>query len=114
MYGRKYPSKKTRAGKVRKRKAGGGRKGNLHGVEQRLLFALVYQKTYSLQALIGELFGISQSRANAWIHQLLPVLKKALANLRVLPERNPRQFARQEQRKSKTIKVIIDGTERRR
>jgi hypothetical protein len=114
VYGRKYPSKKTRAGKARKRKAGGGRKGNLHGVEQRLLFALVYQKTYPLQALIGELFGISQSRANAWIHQLLPVLKQALANLRVLPERNPRQFARHERRKSKTITVIIDGTERRR
>jgi hypothetical protein len=46
VYGRKYPSKKTRAGKARKRKAGGGRKGNLHGVEQKLLFALVYQKTY--------------------------------------------------------------------
>ncbi len=95
-------------------KAGGGRKGNLHGVEQRLLFALLYQKTYPLQALIGELFGISQSRANAWIHQLLPILKQTLANLKVLPERNPRQFARHERRKSKTIKVIIDGTERRR
>jgi hypothetical protein len=113
-YGRKYPSKKTRAGKARQRKAGGGRKGNLYSVEQKLLFALVYQKTYPLQALIGELFGLSQSRANDWIHQLLPVLKQALANLRVLPERNPRQFARRERRKSQNIELIIDGTERRR
>lgn len=113
-HGRKYPPKKTRAGKARKRKAGGGRKGNLYRVEQKALFALVYQKTYPLQVVIGELFGISQSRANAWIHQLLPILKQALANLSVLPERNPRQFARYERRKSKTVKVIIDGTERRR
>jgi hypothetical protein len=86
----------------------------MHPVEQKLLFALVYQKTYPLQALIGEVFGLSQSRANDWIHQLLPVLKQTLANLRVLPERNPRQFARYERRKSKTIELIIDGTERRR
>jgi hypothetical protein len=113
-YGRKYPSKKTRAGKARKRKTGGGRKGNLYDVEQKLLFALVYQKTYPLQALIGELFGLSQSRANDWIHQLLPVLKQALTNLRVLPERNPRQFARRERQQSQNMEMIIDGTERRR
>ena len=114
VYRRKYPSKKTRVGKARKRKAGGWRKGNLHSVEQKLLFVLVYQKTYPLQALIGEVFELSQSRANDWIHRLLPVLKQTLANLKVLPERNPRQFARRKKRKAETVELIIDGTDRRR
>ena len=113
-YERRYPTNKTHAGKARKRKTGGGRKGNLHGLEQKLLFTLVYQKTYPLQVLIGEVFGLSQSRVNEWIHRLLPVLKQALAKLGALPERNPRQFARRERRKSKTKALIIDGTERRR
>ena len=113
-YERQYPANKTHAGKTRKRKIGGGRKGQLPGTEQKLLFALVYQKTYPLQVLIGEVFGISQSRVNEWIHRLLPILKRAFAKLGTLPERNPRQFARQERRKSKSPKLIIDATERRR
>ena len=52
-YERQYPANKTHAGKKRKRKSGGGRKGQLPSIEQKLLFALVYQKTYPLQVLIG-------------------------------------------------------------
>ena len=55
--------------------------------EQKLLFSLVYQKTYPLQTLLGEVFGLSQSQANRWIHRLLPVLKQALDDLRLLPSR---------------------------
>ena len=113
-YERLHPSTKTGAGKKRQRKAGGGRKGNLHSLEQKLLFALVYQKTYPIQVLIGETFGLSQGRVNQWVHRLLPVLKQALADLKVLPERNPRQFARRERRKPEANELIIDGTERRR
>ena len=113
-YERLYLSNKTHAGKARKRKVGGGRKGTLHSLEQKLLFALVYQKTYPLQILIGEVFELSQSSANDWIHRLLPVLKKSLTNLGALPARNPRQFARRERQKSETVELIIDGTERRR
>ncbi|RPI96773.1 MAG: transposase family protein [Chloroflexi bacterium] len=50
------------------RKAGGGRKGTLASIEQKLLFALVYQKSYPVQSIMGELFGMDQSQANAWIH----------------------------------------------
>src|SRR5262244_3787981 len=49
--------------------------------EDRLLFILTYLKTYALQVLHGRLFGMSQSKANQWIHVLLPVL---LATLRAL------------------------------
>src|SRR5664279_5807573 len=69
---------KTLAGRKRKRRAGGGRTGALKPGEQKLLFILVYQKTYPLQVVLGELFGLSQSGANQWIHRLLPVLLEAL------------------------------------
>jgi hypothetical protein len=113
-YGRKYPASKTKAGTKRKREAGGGRKGSLASIEQKLLFALVYQKSYPLQSVMGELFGMGQSQANEWIHVLLPILKQALDDLGYLPERDPRKFKKKEQDRSDAVDAIIDGTERRR
>ncbi len=113
-YERVYPSQKTHTGKRRQRKPGGGRKSTLDSIEQKLLFILVYQKTYPLQTILGELFDLSQSRTNYWIHRLLPLLKDALDDLGVLPERDPQQFAKHEQRQGESRDYIIDGTERRR
>jgi hypothetical protein len=86
----------------------------LDTAEQKLLFILVYQKTYPLQVVMGELFGIGQSDANQWIHRLLPILRQALTTLGVMPEREGRQFARAERRQDEPPDYIIDGTERRR
>src|SRR5262245_65281660 len=91
VYRRRYPPHRTRTGQLRQRRNGGGRKARLDTIEQKLLFILVYQKAYPLQELLGTVFRLSQSRTNRWIHQLLPVLRGALAGLGVLPERNPRQ-----------------------
>ena len=93
-YERRYPKDRTLADRPRQRCAGGGRKGVLDCPEQKLLFLLVYLKTYPLQVLMGELFGLSQPGVNYWIHRLLPVLRDALDSLSVLPERNPNDFAR--------------------
>jgi Helix-turn-helix of DDE superfamily endonuclease len=38
--------------------------------EDRLLFILVYLKTYPLQVVQGRLFGMDHSKANPWIHAL--------------------------------------------
>src|ERR671922_214807 len=46
--------------------------------EDRLFFLLTYLKTYSLQVVQGRLFGMGQSKANQWIHVLLPALLAAL------------------------------------
>ena len=46
--------------------------------EDRLLFILAYIKTYALQVVQGRLFGMGQSKANQWMHVLLPVLLAAL------------------------------------
>ena len=113
-YEKAHPGDKTARGQERKRKVGGGRKGRLRTTEQKLLFSLVYQKAYPLQALLGEVFAMSQSRANRWIHELLPVLKQALDDLGVLPTREPGQFARHERRHQERVELIIDGTDRRR
>ncbi len=113
-YRRRYPLHQTRTGQPRQRQQGGGRKARLQTIEQKLLFILVYQKAYPLQELLGSVFNLSQSRTNRWIHHLLPVLHRALANLRMLPQRNPRQFARRERRNDEPLDFIIDGTERRR
>ena len=43
----------------------------------RLFFLLTYLKTYSLQVVQGRLFGMGQSKANQWIHVLLPCLQSA-------------------------------------
>lgn len=113
-YEQKYPPTKTRTGKKRQRKIGGGCTGNLPSPEQKLLFAMVYLKTYPIQAVLGALFNLSQSRTNEWLQILLPIVQQALNDLDVLPERRPRQFARTQKRKSKSNEYIIDGTERRR
>ena len=56
--------------------------------EDRLLFILVYLKTYALQVVQGRLFGMGQSKANQWIHMLLPALLAALRALGDAPARS--------------------------
>jgi len=113
-YQRRYEGPKTLAGRKRKRQVGGGRDGMLTPIEQKLLFILVYQKTYPLQVIQGELFGMGQSSANQWVHRLLPVLHDALTSMGVMPEREGSQFARSERKKQEPSEYIIDGTECRR
>jgi hypothetical protein len=49
--------------------------------EDRLLFILVYLKTYPLQVVQGRLFGMGQSKAHQWIHVLLVGLRATLRAL---------------------------------
>src|SRR5688572_3238865 len=56
--------------------------------QDRLFFLLTYLKTYSLQMVQGRLFGMSQSKANQWIHILLPPLQAALCRLGGTPARS--------------------------
>ena len=100
--------------KKRQRAPGGGRKPGLGPAEDKLLFILVYTKTYPLQVVQGELFDMSQSSANEWIHSLLPVLRETLDRLGVLPERDGDQAARAARRRGEPADLIVDGVERRR
>ena len=61
--------------------------------EDRLLFILVYLKTYPLQVVQGRLFGMGQSKAHQWIHVLLVVLRATLRTLGDAPTRSVRALA---------------------
>jgi hypothetical protein len=54
----------------------------------RLFFLLTSLKTYALQVVQGRLFGMGQSKANQWIHVLLPTLLAALRTLGDAPTRS--------------------------
>ena len=54
----------------------------------KLLFILTYVQQNPIQELQGQLFGMSQSNANKWIHLLPAVLNRAWAQQELLPARN--------------------------
>jgi hypothetical protein len=59
----------------------------------KLLFILTYLKQNPIQEVQGQLFGMSQSNANKWLHVLHPVLNQALADQERLPARTAAEFA---------------------
>ena len=113
-YEQAHPADQTAAGQPRQRYPGGGRPSALPSGADKLLFVLVYLKTYPLQVVLGQLFSISTSQANYWLHHLLPVLRSALDDLGVLPERDGQRLARRAGQPKGSQALIIDGSERRR
>jgi hypothetical protein len=109
-----YPPDKTWEGKVRQRQGGGGAKGGLPQMEDKLVFILVYQKTNPLQTMHGLQFALSQPQTNYWIHHLLPILQHALAALDMAPERDASRVATSDLTLEGAPHLAIDGTERRR
>ena len=75
----------------------------------KLFFILHFLKTNNLQTVQGALFGMSQPKANLWLHCLHPILNRTLAELGELPARQMEQmvFAENEE----TL-YFHDGTER--
>jgi Helix-turn-helix of DDE superfamily endonuclease len=77
----------------------------------RLLFILVYLKTYALQVVQGRLFGMGQSKANQWIHVLLPVLRVALEALGEVPTRTLAALAQRLGVAADTAAALLTRTE---
>jgi len=90
---------------VRQRDYGGGRKARLATCEEKLLFILIYFKTYPLQEVLAFHFDMSQGQACQWIHRLAEVLQWALAELGQLPERDP-------QKVKKRLETYMDESQR--
>ena len=59
----------------------------------KLLFILTYLKQNPIQEVQGQLFGLSQSNANKWIHLLHTILNLALAHQDLLPARTADELA---------------------
>ncbi len=98
--------------KRRQRAPGAGRKPKLPTAADKLLFILVYMKTYPLQTVQAHLFGMSQQSANRYILQLLPALAQALDRMGVTPEREGQSLAQHERRQGEGRDLIVDGVER--
>jgi Helix-turn-helix of DDE superfamily endonuclease len=113
-YRQSYPADRTREGQARQRREGGGNKGRLDKIEDKLLFILVYEKTYPLQTMQGLQFELSQGQANRWIHRLMPVLKQALAAMGHTPIRDGGLVAASDLAQAGGPDLVLDGTERRR
>lgn len=113
-YEKVYPPELNYAGKARQRRAGGGDKSVLAASSEKLLFILIYQKTNPLQTMHGLHFGLSQPQTNYWIHRLLPVLKEALSQMKLMPEREATQVAARLTGQATPASGVVDATERRR
>jgi len=96
----------------RKRRPGGGRKGRMPDMKNKLFFILYYIKNYDKFDVIGHKFDLDKSSACKNVHKLTKVLLSALAELNVLPKR---AFSSPEELKEafKNIKnLFIDAAER--
>jgi hypothetical protein len=79
--------------------------------EDRLFFLLTYVKTYALQVVQGRLFGMGQSKANQWIHVLLPVLRAALRTLGDAPARSLTALAQRLGVSEADAATVVDALE---
>mgnify|MGYP003402242147 CR=1 FL=1 len=75
----------------------------------KLFFILHFLKTNNLQTVQGALFGMSQPKANLWLHCLHPILNRTLAALGELPARQMEQIVFDE---NEEALYFHDGTER--
>lgn len=57
--------------------------------EDKLLFILTYLRQNTIQAVHGQLFGMTQSNVSKWYHILLPILRRTFATQDFLPARTP-------------------------
>ncbi len=72
---------------TRMRKPGGGSKGKLPTIADKLLFLLSYYKTYPTFDILGIQFEMARSKANENLHKLSPILYDTLVHLNLMPYR---------------------------
>lgn len=98
----------------RLREMGGGRKGQLVRVEDKLFFILMYLKCYPTYDVLGWIVDFHRTRACQQVLFLLPVLEQTLGRQLVLPKRqisSPEEFIKL----FPGVKEVFgDATERRR
>jgi hypothetical protein len=101
--------------KGRIRTYGGGQKGALPDIADRLLFILVYTRIYPLLIVQGMFFGMAESRACEWVGVLVPVLDASLERSHVKPKRAKGRSLEEiieEFPELEELGVLTDGVER--
>lgn len=96
----------------RERKPGGGQKGKLPTVHDKLIFVLYYLKVYPTFDVMGAQFEMNRSKACENVHKLLPILYKALENLGVMPHREFKTVEEFRAACDWVDDLLIDATER--
>ena len=97
---------------TRRRRPGGGSKGKLPTIVEKLQFVLSYYKTYPTFDVLGTQFAMARSKANENLHKLAPILYDTLVSLDLMPYR---ELATPEELKAAMHGVdhlLIDATER--
>ena len=97
---------------TRRRKPGGGAKGQLRTLANKLLFVLYYYKMYPTFDVLGPQFELGRSKAHENLYKLSPLLHATLVRLEVVPHR---EFRTPEELKAAlqgVDRIIIDATER--
>ena len=97
----------------RMRKAGGGRKGHLKTVEEKLFYILFYIKTYPTFDIMAFFFGKGRGRSCETAHLYLELLEKALGEKIVLPACRIGSIEEFIRLFPEVRDVFPDGTERR-
>lgn len=104
-------NKEVKKGK-RERKPGGGRKGRLETLQDKLFFTLFYFKCYPTFDVLGFVFDFDRSNACRNVQNLIPILEKTLGEAMVLPKRKIRTMDELFELFPEVNDLIIDGTER--
>ena len=93
-------------------KPGGGSKGKLPTIADKLLFLLYYYKTYPTFDVLGTQFEMVRSKANENLHKLSPILYDTLVHLDLMPYR---ELTTPEELKAALHgedRLLLDATER--
>jgi len=96
----------------RQRKPGGGRKGELRTMYDKLFSILFYFKCYPTFDLMGFVFDMNRSNACRNVHKFTPLLERALGEAMVLPKRKIRTTEELFEMFPEVRDLIIDATER--
>ena len=97
---------------TRRRRPGGGSKGKLPTMAEKLQFVLYYYKTYPTFDVLGTQFAMARSKAHENLHKLSPILYDTLVHLELMPYR---ELATPEELKAALQgidRLLIDATER--
>src|SRR5205823_13020385 len=97
---------------TRRRKPGGGSKGKLPTMAEKLQFVLYYYKTYPTFDVLGTQFAMARSKAHENLHKLSPILYDTLVHLDLMPYR---ALATPEELKAAlhgVDRLLIDATDR--
>lgn len=97
---------------IRQRHPGGGRKGALPTMRDKLLFLLYYFKVYPTFDVLGTQFNMARSKAHENLYKLVPVLYQTLVHLEVMPHRELATPDELLQALAGIDTILIDVTER--